>query len=164
MIDFDMWLKPRSHYSLENWTEHIKSLCERENGTCSSGYLSTSLRSLGYTRIYDVSALPDTAAISKRGFSPSHVSVIEGNPGVFMNQARWVADMLWKRRGRAKFIVGYRSPSALVISYYLFAGKSVARMDNAMKAGIDNMNACLISKNPHQLLVGDESLRSPFLE
>lgn len=142
-LDFTHWIKSHKPSSLVNWTNYVKSLCHRERDACSKGYISKSLRMLGETEAYDISALPSESEILKR-FRLDQVAVVEGNPGVFMNQAFWVNQMLGESRRRAKFVVGYRTPSDLVTSFYLFAGKRMSDINNHMESGMERLHGCLV--------------------
>ena len=59
--------------------------------------------------------------LRRANISAERVVTIEGNPGVFMAKAPLVASLLGGlQMQRARFIVGYREPAALAVSWYSF--------------------------------------------
>jgi hypothetical protein len=94
----------------------------------------------------------DVFVLPRQTSDMENVRTIEGNPGVFMNQARFVSRMLTSDKNKARFIVTYRKPSDLVVSYYKFKRYDMRQMNAYFAQAVKAFQKCVsfnITRMPH---------------
>jgi hypothetical protein len=123
--------------------------------TCiSSKFMSKRLNNHGvdhwntHKRNFDVmNAFPHRDELVRQGISPRRLSTLEGNPGLFAGGGTPLAEPIAASltpsgMSQLRFVVGYRSPLSLVLSYWAFEGKHLAHLEQYMSAAVARLDKC----------------------